>query len=126
MGGAGQGLTEKEETRVGGRDGEGREEGSFQNCLADMLILADADNHEQFDELACLCCCGQPHWRKAGRGRGWGGGEERGKRGEEDGGKPKPKAGAGGGGGWQTCTKTGVILHLGCQDALGLWPRRIS
>ena len=56
------------------REGRNRSRGSFQNCLADMLILADADNHEQFDELACLCCCGQSHWRKAGQGRGQAGG----------------------------------------------------
>ena len=39
-----------------------------------MLILADADNHERFHELACLCCCGQSHRRKAGQGRGRAGG----------------------------------------------------
>ena len=52
------------------KEGKSARRGSFQNCLADMLILADADNHEQFDELACLCCCGQSHRRRSGRGGG--------------------------------------------------------
>ena len=117
MGGAGQGLTEKEETRVGGRDGEGREEGSFQNCLADMLILADADNHEQFDELACLCCCGQPHWRKAGRGIVWGGGGGREREKRRRGWRQAKAQGRGGGGG------VANMHQNGCHFAFGL-PRR--
>ena len=56
------------------KEGKRARRGTFQNCLAGILILAHADNPEQFDELACLCC----------RGRG-GGGKKAARRGEEQG-----------------------------------------